>query len=210
MPDLASKENFSIMLEKLHCPEKQIEILWDDLFHLYQGKKRHYHNLSHLNAMFNEMKRFENDLNDPEILAFSIWYHDIIYNASKSNNEEMSAKKAFDILTELQVKNSRIKKCFDQIIATKSHKIHDTKNIDVMYLLDFDLEVLGRDWSEYETYSKQIRNEYSIYPWFMYKKGRKKALISFLERDHIYQTPFYRDKLEQIARDNIQKEIDFL
>jgi predicted metal-dependent HD superfamily phosphohydrolase len=41
--------------------------------------------------------------------------------------------------------------------------------------LDADLSILGKDLDTYLAYTKMIRKEYSIYPDFLYKPGRKKG-----------------------------------
>jgi len=77
-------------------------------------------------------------------------------------------------------------------------------------ILDADLAILGKDWKDYENYIHQIRKEYSIYPDFLYNPGRKKVLIHFLEFDEIFKTNHFKEKYENIARENIQREISML
>src|SRR5690606_21190834 len=102
----------------------------------------------------------------------------------------------------------QIEKIYNQILATKTHKESD--NLDDNYLLDLDLSILGKNWNEYEAYIKQIRNEYSIYPNFLYNPGRKKVLEHFLTFDRIYKTDYFRILYENQARENISKEIEIL
>jgi predicted metal-dependent HD superfamily phosphohydrolase len=64
---------------------------------------------------------------------------------------------------------------------------------------------LGSEPTRYQLYTQQIRKEYSIYPDFVYKSGRKKAMFSFLEREKIYH--FYPEENEKQARENINHEI---
>jgi len=204
------EQKFFELLDKLHCPKARQSALWTELHKHYTSKKRHYHNLHHLNAMFIELEKHEDQLEDPEILKFSVWYHDIIYNSAKSSNEELSAQKAENILSSLNMDAKRTERCFNQIIATKTHTLQGDEDQDLKLLLDIDLEVLGRTWEAYQSYTTQIRKEYSIYPWFIYKRGRKKALTSLLQRDAIYHTELYRKKLEFTARQNIKREINEL
>jgi predicted metal-dependent HD superfamily phosphohydrolase len=72
------------------------------------------------------------------------------------------------------------------------------------------LKVLARDWNEYQMYFEQIRKEYRIYPDFLYKPGRAKALEHFLENKFIFQTEEFRKLYEEKARRNIEKEISLL
>ncbi|MEM7104486.1 MAG: hypothetical protein AAF502_15225 [Bacteroidota bacterium] len=202
----ASQYKFCQLLESLNCPPKKAAILWEEIYSYYNSPKRHYHNLNHLESMFNEMETHRGMIEDPEIMAVSIWYHDLIYDVKRKDNELLSAERAKSVLTELGITNEKIDKCYSQIIATKSHE-SSNQDKDLNWLMDIDLEVLGRDWESYKLYTQQIRAEYKIFPWFMYKKGRKKAMQSFLQRERIYHTSHYYSKLESKARTNIEREI---
>lgn len=205
------KKRWFGFVSKFTSDSTLVESLWKELESKYQESHRAYHNLSHIESLLNLVDTFERDWEDKEVLIFSIWYHDIIYKSTKKDNELQSAIIAQKRLSELNITQSRIEQCYAQILATKTHSIDDKiLNSDTLYLLDFDLEILSRDWDSYQIYTQQIRKEYKIYPWFMYKRGRKKAMQHFLERDYIYHTNFFRKEKEQQARANIQKEIDLL
>ncbi|MBC8754170.1 hypothetical protein H2O64_05770 [Kordia sp. YSTF-M3] len=184
--------------------------LWNEIHKKYTSKKRHYHNLNHIGYMLRLAADNQTDLIDYDTLQFAIWYHDVIYNALKSDNELKSAAFARKRLKKLKIDPKSIENCANLIISTKKHEILNVQNQDNAYLLDFDLAILGTTWKWYELYTKQIRKEYSMYPDFMYKKGRKKVLQHFLERPQIYYTEKYHNLWEANARKNIQKEISLL
>lgn len=56
-------------------------------------------------------------------------------------------------------------KCANMILATKSHE--RSEDNDTNYLTDTDLAILGKGSYDYQKYTEQIREEYSIYPDFM-------------------------------------------
>lgn len=179
---------------------------WEDLCKHYKQKNRAYHNLTHLNNMFEELKQFEEEVADLRILKFSIWMHDLIYNPMRKDNEKKSAEYAQSFLKRINTLPEDIARCYYQIMLTKHHQAEPDDGLDERLMIDLDLEILSRDWETYRLYSEQIRQEYWMYPGFAYKKGRKAALKHFLERDFIYQTEFYR-KREAQARENIEREI---
>ena len=72
------------------------------------------------------------------------------------------------------------------------------------------LSVLGSDWNTYELYSRQIRKEYGIYPDIVYKPGRRKVLLYFLELNNIYKTAFFAGRYERQARLNLRRELEEL
>lgn len=185
-----------------------IDCLWEEIETQYSEKGRHYHNLLHLENMFSELEEVKTNIVDFTSVSFSVFYHDIIYNASSKSNEEKSALKAKERLAELDVSQDTITVIYDQILATKLHQ--KSENEDTNYLLDADLSILGKNFEDYLAYTRMIRKEYSIYPDLLYKPGRKKVLKHFLELDSIFKTDYFKKKYEVQARSNIAAEIQLL
>lgn len=79
-----------------------------------------------------------------------------------------------------------------------------------MIYIIIDLSILGADWDIYQTYIKNIRTEYKIYPDFAYNKGRIKVLQHFLDLEKIYKTAELQERFESQARRNLQQEIALL
>ena len=158
--------------------------------------------------MILELENVKDEISDFDVLLFSVFYHDIVYKTTSKDNEEKSAEITKKRLEKINIPNERIIKIYNQILATKSHEKSD--NSDTNFLLDADLAILGKDWKVYENYIHQIRKEYSIYPDFLYKPGRKKVLTHFLEFEEIFKTDYFKEKYEKMARENIQKEISML
>lgn len=181
---------------------------WNEIKHLYSQKNRPYHNLQHLVNMIDELQEVNENITDVDSILFSIFYHDIVYKSTAKDNEEKSAEIAKIRLHKINVDLEQIDKIYNQILATKSHEESDDS--DTNYLLDFDLAILGKNWIDYERYTKQVRKEYSIYPDFMYNPGRKKVLKHFLTFDKIFKTAYFHEKYEKQARQNTAKEIDSL
>ena len=61
---------------------------------------------------------------------------------------------------------------------------------------DADLAILGKDATTYMNYSHQIRQEYKVYPDFMYNPRRKNVLHHFLQMESIYKTPQFRQQYD--------------
>jgi len=184
--------------------------LWTEIEDHYCSKNRHYHNLSHIYNMLIQAEEIKTIIVDYDAFRFSIWYHDIIYKATKKNNEEKSAEFAKKRLKSINFDQKQLKNVEKLIKSTQKHDIVSDDNDDNAYLLDIDLSILGAQWDVYHLYIQNIRKEYAIYPNMIYKKGRKKAMHHFLERRPIFFTKLYRDKFEAQARFNIEKEINLL
>lgn len=197
---------YAELLANIGFDQKAIEQNWFQLEKAYSGKSRHYHNLTHIKDMILSFETYSDRLRNSDEILFSIFYHDYIYKNSKKDNELKSAEFALSILP----KNSSFDRqlIFDAICATQQHQHNAIK--DINWLIDFDLKILARDWEDYKIYFEQIRKEYRIYPDFLYKLGRAKALKHFLENEFIFQTEEFRGLHEEKARMNIEKEISIL
>lgn len=185
-----------------------IQSFWSEIELHYEASNRYYHNLTHLENIIDELAPLQKEIDNWELLLFSVFYHDIIYQASAQDNEEQSALLAKKRLSQIDLPEADLLVVYNQIISTKQHQ----KSIytDTNYLLDADLSILGKDWEQYIVYSQNIRKEYAIYPDHLYHAGRKKALIHFLTFSEIFKTVHFKAKYENQARLNITREISLL
>ncbi|HWB25252.1 MAG TPA: hypothetical protein VG738_07220 [Chitinophagaceae bacterium] len=103
---------------------------------------------------------------------------------------------------------AKIEKCAAQITATKLHD--KTGDTDTDIFTDTDLCILGKDWEAYSRYSAQVREEYKVYPDFVYNPGRKKVLNHFLQMERIFKTGYFFNLYESQARKNIRQEVALL
>ncbi|MFZ6666184.1 HD domain-containing protein [Peijinzhouia sedimentorum] len=202
------KETFIGLLRNYTDNDRLAEELWTEIEKNYSGKKRFYHTLKHLENLLAQLTEVKGDIQNWDTILFTLYYHDIIYNATKSNNEEKSAELAEKRLQQISVSNDKIELCKQQILATKSH----LKSIDsdTNYFIDADLSILGQDWETYSSYYKNLRKEFSIYPDFVYNAGRKKILQHFLTIDRIFKTDVFFSKFETQAKRNLTNELNLL
>lgn len=199
------KEKFKKLCLNFTDDKNLIENFWTEIEKKYSGKNRCYHNLQHLESMFEEIENVKDLLENYSNISFAIFYHDIIYDATSKENEEKSAALSKQRLKSLGVHDENILKVYEQILATKSHQKSDDK--DINFLLDADLAILGKEFQNYSEYTRKIRKEYSIYPDFLYKPGRKKVLKHFLQLESIFKTDYFKAKYEIQARKNIEAEL---
>ncbi|WP_223607193.1 hypothetical protein [Chryseobacterium sp. OSA05B] len=202
------KEKFTDLCLTISKDQDLINSLWQEIEKKYSEKGRYYHDLFHLENMFLELETAQGHLQDPVSVSFSVFYHDIIYDATSKSNEEKSAWCAVERLQKLDLNSEMISKISSQILATKSHQLSDES--DTNYLLDTDLSILGKDLAVYLDYTRKIRKEYAIYPDLLYKPGRRKVLRHFLELESIFKTREFINLYEQQARQNITAELQLL
>lgn len=200
------QNRFNSLLNDYTSNTALITSLWNDIEIHYSEEHRMYHNLQHLAEVFSCFDTYENHLESPDMVAFSIFYHDIIYNVWKKDNEERSADFAFKKLTGL-INDPHLSEICNQILATKTH---NAKNNDTQWLVDFDLAILGQNDNTYKKYTELILKEYKTVPSFIYKKGRKKVLQHFLDKSFIFATPIFRELYEKQAKENLYNELQSL
>lgn len=183
--------------------------LFDEIVRAYGGADRHYHNLAHIADFLALSSEHAELLQDRATVDLAIFFHDLVYVAGRSDNEENSAKCAADRLGRLGLPAIVVSKVEHYVAATKhgSQQDHDG---DLACLLDFDLSALGADREAYARYAAAIRREYSAYPGMLYRRGRARILRAFLERPQIYGVPALRVRWEASARENLVWEIGWL
>ena len=146
-------------------------------------------------------------ITNPNEFRFAILMHDYINGIP--DDVEKSALKAEELLKSVSsdVNIGNIKRL---ILATDYVKENKNLSFDEKLMQDIDLMILGQNPYKYNNYSKLIRLQYSNYPDSVYNPARKQILQSFLERENIYNTDYYKQSLEQQATQNIANEIKSL
>lgn len=199
---------FIELVSKYSNNNNLIENLWNEIKENYSSKHRYYHTLTHLDNLLLQLAEIKSHITDWDTILFTLYYHDLVYNPQRSDNEEQSAEIAAERMKQLSVPEAMIEQCRIQILATKTHNADG--NTDTNYFTDADLSILGQDTETYMVYSKNIRQEYSIYPDSVYNPGRTKVIEHFLAMKRIYKTEHFYTNLEQQARANLYSELALL
>ncbi len=202
------RDIFETTASKYTGNKTSIHTLWDEIENHYSVKRRYYHNLSHLQNIFNSLQPIKDIINDWDTMVFSVFYHDIIYDIKRNDNEEKSAELAQKRLAGISYPDELIVKCCNQILATKNHRFSDDRDTNIF--TDSDLAILGQTEDVYIEYAKQIRKEYSIIPKLLYNKGRIKVLTHFMEMERIFKSDYFFHEFEAKARQNIDNELMML
>lgn len=201
------KKQFIELSQKYSKDKLYVNELWNHIQSQYTSEKRHYHSLEHLYYMLTIIAEHENKLQDKEAIILAVWFHDIIYDTNRKDNEEQSAEFAENALRKINTSNEFIKKVTDMILLTKNHSLNFESDFDTKLFLDADLAILGGSRDEYNKYLEGIRKEYRQYPDMLYNGGRKIILEHFLQEEYIYKTEELRNRLEKQARENITFEL---
>jgi len=198
--------------KKMVSKYSEVETVIDNTFYQiknsYNASNRSYHNLDHIQAMLREVKKFKRDLDDYDSILIAIWFHDIVYDVKRSDNEERSAEIVEGFLKKINFSSEKINKIKNLILATKDHSdIDSDEGYSTKLFLDLDLVILGVNREVYQKYAEGIRKEYSFVPNSVYIPERIRILEGFLYQKHIFKTEQLRTLYENNARENIEFEI---
>lgn len=187
---------------------EQNEATYSELLKAYSEKHRFYHTVLHIESCLRYIDQIKAIAEYPNEIELALWFHDAIYNPHSSNNELKSAKWAIDFLSQNAAAENVLTRVYNLIMVT----LHDSpaQSKDEEILVDIDLSILGTPSDVYELFEKAIRKEYKWVPLFMFRKKRKKILLSFLKRNRIYQNKYFYEKLEVQARENLSNAISRL
>ncbi|MBI2124237.1 hypothetical protein HYT92_00440 [Candidatus Pacearchaeota archaeon] len=77
-----------------------------------------------------------------------------------------------------------------------------------MYAVDIDLAALGKPEKEFDEYGKDIREEYGWVSEEQFGHGRSAMLKSFLKRQSVYLTDFFKERYESNAIKNLERALE--
>jgi len=193
-------------LANRYCNNKRlIEQVWAEIEKSYSNPKRSYHNLAHLQQFYNELAAARDAIQNWDAILFSLFFHDLVYNPLRRDNEERSKIIAENRLATLDVPPALIKTSLELIMATKSHNWSEDGDTNIF--TDADLSILGQPATVYDAYTTGIRKEYILYSDMLYKPGRKAVVQHFLSQDRIFKTDYFLKKYESLAKENLQREL---
>lgn len=184
----------------------------------YRQPHRHYHNLEHLAHCFSELEwlqlaepRIQRYVKNIAVVRWAIWFHDAIYDPNKANpsrhlsDESNSAFMAKEILKSKGHSQTFVHSVFCAILETNPEYV--TFDIDGSIVVDIDRSILGRPKHEFDTYCDGIAKEFAWVPHELYLTKRIEFLRGMLNRSPLYCTIPFRVKYEELAKQNLDREI---
>ncbi len=209
-PECSSRVRWETLCENWLGPEEAESIhakpLFDCLVALYSHPPRAYHSLSHIEYMlicFDDHVRLAKE---PMLVEFAIWLHDCVHQMDADDEKRSSDIAA----TFLKTIGGTPKECsiVRNLILATQHVVL-SGDYDEMLIADLDLVILAAPVEIYDQYAHGISVEYcGRYTQQEVKEGRQKFLRSFLKMPFIFQTPEFQESYEQLARDNLYRELN--
>lgn len=168
----------------------------------YSAPGRHYHNLAHIEDCLSALARVYNlSATEREILTEAIWWHDVVYDATRADNEELSAG-----LAEQNIREDLRQEVGRLIRLTKTHEVERTDRLGAI-LISIDLSILAAEPARYDAYAAAIRREYAHVAESDYRAGRAGVLRHFAARPFIFPDAGFAEAYDRKARENLAREL---
>jgi predicted metal-dependent HD superfamily phosphohydrolase len=174
----------------------------DELMAAYRAPGRHYHDLRHIEDCLGALAGVDDlSATEREVLTEAIWWHDVVYDSTRSDNEELSAR-----LAEAHVRPDLRPEVGRLIRLTKTHQVEPEDRLGAL-LISIDLSILGAEAARYDAYAAAIRQEFIHVGDSDYRAGRAKVLSQFAARPVIYPDAVFAARYDRQARANLAREL---
>ena len=187
--------------------------VYDDVVETYNKPTRCYHDKSHLEAMIVSLDKYlitpKNAIyvKSPNDFRYAILMHD--YFNGEKDDVQKSANYAVSLLKQ-KGENYDADYVSSLILATDYSDKSKKLNPEQQLMQDLDILVLGQSADKYDKYAQKIRGQYIEYPDTIYIPERIRILKGFMQKEHIYNIPYFQELYEEPARMNIKREINSL
>lgn len=176
-----------------------------ELLQSYSEPQRHYHTLQHLGEAMGLLQPALGLATHPGEVALALWFHDAVYETQSKDNEACSADWAVAVVRGQGLPADIAERVHGLIMAT-CHAAQPS-GIDAQLLVDADLGILAADPLRFSEYELQVRAEYEWVPLPLYRAKRREVLLGFMQREAIYCTDWFRQRLEARARRNLAQAL---
>ena len=180
---------------------------WAAVVRAWGEPHRRYHDLAHLAAVLGILDRLADDATDPDAVRLAAWYHDVVYDPRRDDNEAVSAGRARAGLRGL-VPDERIAEVERLVLLTAGHDV-DPGDANGAVLCDADLAVLVSPPPAYAAYASAVRAEYGHLSDEEFTAGRIAVLEHLLGLATLYRTERAR-AWTATARANLTAELTLL
>jgi predicted metal-dependent HD superfamily phosphohydrolase len=186
---------------------------FDTVVGLHRAPTRHYHGLRHVTWVVRHAhdiaaatpRPLTDDGLDRVIAA--AFFHDAVYDATRSDNEVASSRLAARALGEIGWAAETVQRVGAMIVATAEHDVGAATDAPTQVLIAADLAVLAAEPAKYDDYTRAVRRDYAHLDDAAWRAGRSAFLRATLERDHIFPPTLDLDDWERRARANLSAEL---
>ena len=180
---------------------------WAAVIAAWSEPHRRYHDLAHLAAVLGLVDELAEAAADPDAVRLAAWYHDVVYDPERADNEHISAERARAGLRGL-ISDERLDAVVRLVLLTAGHD-PEPGDADAAVLCDADLAVLAAPPEAYAAYASAVRLEYGHLGDEEFTRGRIAVLEHLLALPALYRTEQARGWTDT-ARANLTAELTLL
>eukprot|EP00300_Choanocystis_sp_HF-7_P010038 c16757_g1_i3.p1 GENE.c16757_g1_i3~~c16757_g1_i3.p1 ORF type:complete len:457 (+),score=110.14 c16757_g1_i3:1214-2584(+) len=184
-------------------------LFWRQIRDGYNQPHRRYHTLTHISSLAGLVDQHRGVLERPDLVLLAVFFHDVVYDPTRSDNEEVSAEWFRRFANQTSLSPQDVDSVCEWIVATKSHWTQMLSG-DGAVFLDMDVAILGSAPERYAVYSENIRLEYGHVSLDKYCSGRAQFLGGVLSKGQVFHTELFRSLYHEQALVNINSEIEVL
>lgn len=200
------KSRWLRLADALAIDGQAAEEVWHGLAAAYGADGRFYHNLTHIQHALDVAAQLQAVADDFTAVQLALWFHDVVYDPRRSDNEAESAAYAERVLRPWGVPDAMLETIKTLILVTQTHETA-VADPNAWVMLDADLAILSAPPAQYDAYARAIRQEYSFVPEAQYVVGRTAVLQKFLERSPFYCTAQMRVGGDTAVYANLNREL---
>ncbi|MCU0833041.1 MAG: hypothetical protein MUC77_01215 [Chromatiaceae bacterium] len=172
---------------------------WAIIDRSYAEPHRHYHDKQHLSHCLDELDRAHGAIPHPDRVEMALWFHDVVNEPGKPDNEARSADLFLDLAS--GVMPDDFVTAVAELIRVTTHR-HPPEDLDQRFICDIDLASFGCPWECYLDDTNKVKAEFPGSAEEYY--GKKRAFLeAMLRRPRIFLTDLFNARYEHQARENI-------
>lgn len=176
--------------------------VYEELREHYSESGRHYHTPKHIEHCLAQFDLVADELEVADAVEMALWFHDLIFDLDANDNELQSARRFMELAGDSMQSEFKTR-VRDLILATAPPRMPKTK--DEKFMLDIDLSSFGLPWKDMLRDSIAVRKESPQLTDAEFFPGQRAFLESLVNREHFYFTEFFRSRIEDSARRNIER-----
>ena len=197
------KQRFTSLWKRCQSDDgRDADAVYREVQEFYSQHGRHYHTPKHIEHCLAQFDLAADEMDDADAVEMAIWFHDLVFDVEAKDNELQSARRFLELAGD-SMKEEFKQKVYDLIMATAPPRVPKTN--DQKFMLDIDLSSFGLPWSEMLRDSIAVRKESPKLSDEEFFPGQRAFLESLVGREHFYFTEFFRSRIEETARANIER-----
>ena len=193
------------LCQDVQADESMVRAVFEKLCWAYEAPSRAYHNLTHIRNCLTDFDRWLGECDHPAVVELAIWFHDVVYDSRRPDNEQQSALLARDLLAEMKIAGWVSQDVQALILLTRHDSPAGSPNGRLIQ--DVDLAILATDPATFDRYEQAVRREYDWVEDRVFWPKRSDFLQSLLRRDQLFLTTSAFQTCEGPARHNLERSI---